>query len=450
MKLSSKIHLYSSVLMAAILIVMNLSVYYVFSKMTVDNQLQQAEAEDSRISREMAKAAETIPASDLLRSYVPLDGKIQLLGPDESYPSTSVTSSGEDMDDLKLPYDTQKQVKVVEYDNIRYTMVSLPIIWRDGVVVNIQVARSLAATMETLQVLRIVLVAVTAIALVPVILSTRILGRLIVQPITALIRTMREIRQSGRFRRIELKEKSKDELVEMGAAFNDMITLLESNHARQEQFVSNASHELKTPLTIIESYASLLKRRGLDRPELFMESVEAIHSEAIRMKEMTEQLLLLARNQDQWQVEMEQVDLVALSESSARAFRDAYNRTVEVEADGEVLGWTDSRRLKQLLFILLDNARKYSDEHIVIQVGRKPSKVYIRVIDRGIGIAKEELEHVFDRFYRVDEARTRRGGGAGLGLSLAKDIAEAISASIELDSLPGVGTTATIRLQESK
>lgn len=450
MKLSSKIHLYSSVLMAAILIVMNLSVYYVFSKMTVDSQLEQAEAEDSRISREMAKAAATIPVGELLRSYVPLDGKIQLLGPNERYPSTWVTSSGEDMDELKLPYDTKRQVKVVEYENIRYTMVSLPLIWRDGVVVNIQVARSLAATMETLQVLRIVLVAVTAIALVPVIISTRILGRLIVQPITALIQTMREIRQSGRFRRIELKEKSKDELVEMGAAFNDMITLLESNHARQEQFVSNASHELKTPLTIIESYASLLKRRGLDRPELFMESVEAIHSEAIRMKELTEQLLLLARNQDQWQVEMEQVDLVALSESSARAFRDAYNRTVEVEADGEVLGWTDSRRLKQLLFILLDNARKYSDEHIVIEVGTKPAEVYIRVIDRGIGIAKEELEHVFDRFYRVDEARTRRGGGAGLGLSLAKDIAEAISASIELDSLPGVGTTATIRLQASK
>lgn len=245
MKLSSKIHLYSSVLMAAILIVMNLSVYYVFSKMTVDSQLEQAEAEDSRISREMAKAADTIPVGELLRSYVPLDGKIQLLGPNERYPSTWVTSSGEDMDELKLPYDTKRQVKVVEYENIRYTMVSLPLIWRDGVVVNIQVARSLAATMETLQVLRIVLVAVTAIALVPVIISTRILGRLIVQPITALIQTMREIRQSGRFRRIELKEKSKDELVEMGAAFNDMITLLESNHARQEQFVSNASHELK-------------------------------------------------------------------------------------------------------------------------------------------------------------------------------------------------------------
>ncbi|GIP07056.1 sensor histidine kinase YkoH [Paenibacillus lautus] len=450
MKLSSKIHLYSSVLMAAILIVMNLSVYYVFSKMTVDSQLEQAEAEAGSIVRSIAHSAATIPIDDLLRSYVPADGKIQFVPADSKAKSPYVTSSGEDMDELKLPYNANKQVEQIRYEGMRYVLVSLPVIWSDGAVYNIQISRSLAATMETLQVLRIVLVAVTAIALVPVIISTRILGRLIVQPITALIRTMREIRQSGRFRRIELKETSKDELVEMGAAFNDMITLLESNHARQEQFVSNASHELKTPLTIIESYASLLKRRGLDRPELFIESVDAIHSEAIRMKEMTEQLLLLARNQDQWQVEMEQVDLAALSESSARAFRDAYNRTVEVEADGEVLGWTDSRRLKQLLFILLDNARKYSDEHIVIQLGRKPSEVYIRVIDRGIGIAKEELEHVFDRFYRVDEARTRRGGGAGLGLSLAKDIAEAISAELELDSLPGVGTTATIRLQESK
>lgn len=233
----------------------------------------------------------------------------------------------------------------------------------------------------------------------------------------------------------------------MGSAFNDMITLLESNYAKQEQFVSNASHELKTPLTIIESYASLLKRRGLGRPELFQESVEAIHSEAIRMKEMTEQLLLLARNPEDWQVEMERVDLVALTKSSAKAFHDAYNRQVEVKAEATMMGWTDSRRLKQLLFILLDNALKYSDELIVIEVVRKQSEIHVQITDRGIGIPRDELERVFDRFYRVDEARSRRGGGAGLGLSLALDIAQAISAQIELDSLPGVGTTATIRIQ---
>ncbi|MCG6581809.1 sensor histidine kinase, partial [Acinetobacter baumannii] len=104
MKLSSKIHLYSSVLMAAILIVMNLSVYYVFSKMTVDSQLEQAEAEAGSIVRSIAHSAATIPINDLLRSYVPADGKIQFVPADSKAKSPYVTSSGEDMDELKLPY----------------------------------------------------------------------------------------------------------------------------------------------------------------------------------------------------------------------------------------------------------------------------------------------------------------------------------------------------------
>ncbi|MFH0071282.1 sensor histidine kinase, partial [Peribacillus sp. NPDC056705] len=150
---------------------------------------------------------------------------------------------------------------------------------------------------------------------------------------------------------------------------------------------------------------------------------------------------------EDWQVEMERVDLVALTKSSTKAFHDAYNRQIELKAEAMMLGWTDSRRLKQLLFILLDNALKYSDESIVIKVVRQQSEIHVQITDRGIGIPRDELERVFDRFYRVDEARSRRGGGAGLGLSLALDIAQAISAQIELDSLPGAGTTATIRIQ---
>ncbi|CAM3553378.1 MULTISPECIES: sensor histidine kinase [Paenibacillus] len=449
MKLSSRIHLYSSVLMAVILIVMNILVYFVFSRLTVDSQLKQTKAEAVQIAGNMVEAAKSVPLADLQRSYVPAGAGIKVVMPDNSSPERLTTAPGVELDGLDEPYDTREQVRVITIQGETYAFASIPVIWPDGSVNNIQLARTLAPTMDILKALRLVLVAVTAIGLLPIIVSTRVLGRLIMQPITALTRTMKDIRESGRFRRIELEEQPKNELTEMGAAFNDMITLLESNHEKQEQFVSNASHELKTPLTIIESYASLLKRRGLERPELFQESVEAIHSEAIRMKEMTEQLLLLARNQDSWKIEMESVELSELANGSARAIRDAYSRKVDVRAEGEVHAWTDSRRLKQLLFILLDNARKYSDESIVIEVGRKPPGVYIRVIDRGIGISKEDLEHVFDRFYRVDEARGRKTGGAGLGLSLAKEISEAIGAELELESLPGVGTTATIRLQPS-
>ncbi|MEK3733103.1 HAMP domain-containing sensor histidine kinase [Paenibacillus sp. FSL M8-0334] len=447
MKLSSKVHLYSSVLMAVLLLVMNLSIYFVFSRMTLDSQLKQADAEANRIAQGLIAAAGAIPTADLLRGYVPVDGLLRVIGPDQNGPAPVISSSQLVLAELELPYAPDKRAEIISYAGGTYSAVSLPVIWPDGAVMNVQVVRSLQATMDNLQVLRIVLIVVSAAVLLPVIASTRVLARVIMQPISALTRTMREIRSSGRFRRIELDPKSKDELVEMGAAFNDMITLLERNYEKQEQFVSNASHELKTPITIIESYASLLKRRGLDRPELFHESVEAIHSEAVRMKELTEQLLLLARNRDEWQVKMEDVDLVELCEASAGAFRSAYHREVQVRSDqGAVYGWTDRQRLRQLLFIFLDNARKYSEEAVTVDIQTAGGQASIRITDRGIGIPKEELPYVFDRFYRVDEARSRKGG-AGLGLSLAKDIAEAIEAELELDSLPGVGTTAVIRLK---
>lgn len=198
MKLSSKIHLYSSVLMAIILVVMNLSVYYVFSKMALDSQMAQAEVEASSIAQGVARSSRSIPIGDLLRSYVPANGKIQFVPADPSAGSPSVTSSGEDMEELRVPYSTDKQVRQIQYEGTRYVLVSLPVIWNDGTVSNIQISRSLAATMETLQVLRIVLLAVTAIALIPIIVSTRVLGRLIMQPITVLTRTMQDIRHSGR------------------------------------------------------------------------------------------------------------------------------------------------------------------------------------------------------------------------------------------------------------
>jgi signal transduction histidine kinase len=199
----------------------------------------------------------------------------------------------------------------------------------------------------------------------------------------------------------------------MAETFNHMIDLLEINFEKQQQFVSNASHELKTPLTIIESFASLLKRRGLQDPTLFAESIEAIHSESIRMKEMTEQLLMLARNPEQWNIEFNMIDLSDFIDQTLKVFQNAYQREIEF-SDRQlqsIMIETDGKKLKQLLFILLDNARKYSDDLISVETGLVTGEVYIKIIDRGIGIPKDELEKVFDRFYRVDKARNRKQGG---------------------------------------
>jgi signal transduction histidine kinase len=264
-----------------------------------------------------------------------------------------------------------------------------------------------------------------------------------------MIKTMTEIRKSGTFKTIKLEGNSKDELFQMGQTFNHMIELLEMNFEKQEQFVSNASHELKTPLTIIESYTSLLKRRGLKEPQLFTESIEAIHSEALRMKEMTEQLLMLARHHEQWNIELNQVNLNQLLNQTVSVFKNAYNRDIKfaVVNEAPLLIETDEKKLKQLLFIFLDNARKYSDESILVELGKEKDEIYIKIIDHGIGIQESELPKVFDRFYRVDKARSRKQGGSGLGLSIAKEIADAIGIEVQLDSEAGIGTTATLLIK---
>lgn len=448
MKLQNKIHTYTSLLFAVLLVAINFSIYFLFSQLSIDSRKDQVEAAAENMIRGIQRASVSVAAEDLLRAYVPLDGMLRLMRPEGEFLPPITSSSEQSLSLMKGVFDETRQVRMITYESNRYILVSVPMIWTNGEVVNLQVTESLQPTMQTLQVLRIVLVAVTGIALIPVVVSGKLLGRLITRPITSMISTMKEIQRSGKFKRLPLNSSSRDELVEMGETFNDMIELLERNFVRQEQFVSNASHELKTPLTIIESYASLLKRRGLQHPNIFAESVEAIHSEAIRMKDMAEQLLLLARNEEQWNVVLEPVRLTRIAIELKATFENAFARQIQLDVQADCIGYTDENKLKQLLFIFLDNARKYSDEpiHLMIDTVGGTAQPCIRITDQGIGIPEEKLSKVFDRFYRVDEARSREEGGAGLGLSLATGIAQAIHAQIGLESVEGSGTTATIIL----
>ena len=461
MKLKSKIHFYSSILFAVLIIIMNISIYLLFNHFSLKSEVGQVETDAVAIAKGIQSSSSSIPLPDLLRAYVPVDGMLEIVSKSNNrYPPITSPTQPE-LSKRTAVFYAQKTTEIITFGHESYVLVSIPVIWQNGEVVNIQVTESLRETMKNLQSLRFVLVAVTLIALIPVYISGRLLGKLIMQPIRTMTTTMRDIQESGEFKQLALESKSKDELVEMGETFNHMIELLQGNFAKQESFVANASHELRTPLTVIESYASLLKRKGMERPDLFNESIEAIHSEAIRMREMTEQLLLLARNKEQWVIKKEQLEATELAMASAVAFQNAYHRDVHVEGESSLIVHSDSQLLKQLLFIFLDNAFKYSKESITVTLGKSDSsgnlnktektvqkykKVWIRIADRGVGIPKQELEKVFDRFYRVDKARSRQNGGLGLGLSLAREISDALGAKIEMDSLESVGTTVTIIL----
>lgn len=447
MKLHNKINLYTAVLFTALLLLMNFFIYYLFSNKILNSELRTAKEEAKKSAEVFNQSLGTIQETELLRAYVPIEGIIRIVKEDKKG-AFSFTPNEQHLSKLTTEYYTGEVSKKIVINNRTYAFHSVPIILPDGNVANIQITKNIENAIDNLNMLRLILLIVTLLALIPVFISSRILSNLMVTPIRKMIETMKDITQSGHFKRLSMEEKSKDELYQMGETFNHMIDLLETNFDKQKQFVSNASHELKTPLTVIESYASLLKRRGLTEPELFAESIEAIHSEAIRMKELTEQLLLLAKHDEQWNFQLSEVNLINVLKQTTKAYQSAYNRKIIFEHESEhppaLMVDTDEQKLKQLLFIFLDNARKYSDEYIVVSVGKEKQEAFIQITDQGIGIDKDELPKVFDRFYRVDKARHRGSGGAGLGLSLAKEIAEAIGVKITLVSEEGVGTTVTL------
>lgn len=186
---------------------------------------------------------------------------------------------------------------------------------------------------------------------------------------------------------------------------------------------------------------------GNEKQDVLEESVEAIYSEAVRMKGMTNQMLLLANSSADWSLETNESDLVRLCQVTAEQLEKTYARNFRVITDEEkIVVNIDEQKIKQVLVVLLDNAMKYSKDSIDIIVGIQKEKVFFSIQDYGMGIPKEDIQKVFDRFFRVDKARSRETGGTGLGLSIAKQIIDAHEGDIQLESEEGKWTKVTVNL----
>lgn len=443
MKLKNKIHISSTLLMLVILLVLAFVIYFSFSQLTYSSEVNQLQSETNALVAKFNET-ETSDPSNVLRAYVPVNGLVKVTVPEGKQPSPIQSPTVT----VKLPAELEGQSGTVKVDDERFAYVKAPIIWTDGQVAEVTVAQSLRETTNNLNMLRLVLIAGTLLAMIPVVISSVVLGKIVTQPITNLTNTMTRIQRNGQFERLPIEGKSQDELTQMGNTFNEMMSLLEENYSKQEEFVSNASHELKTPLTVIGSYAKLLQRQGMQDEKIAEESVAAIRAETDRMKALIEQLLHIARRSES-QVEWTQVDALDLLEQTVTAMNTSYDREFKLITSEQSLPVvTDIAKFKQLLYILLDNARKYSSEKVEV-VARKNGDTIIQVRDTGIGIPKEAVPYVFERFYRVDKARNRETGGFGLGLSLAKQLADSLKVRIELESIEQLGTTVSIIFSEN-
>ena len=240
-----------------------------------------------------------------------------------------------------------------------------------------------------------------------------------------------------------------DELKNVAIAINGMLDRINESYAAQARFVSDASHELRTPIAVIQGYANLLDRWGTDDEKTLKESIAAIKDESESMNELVEQLLFLARG-DSNRINMvlediELLELVTEVVNESRLIDDTHEYKISCE---NISVSADKGLLKQALRILVDNAAKYTDKNGEIKISalQDGKSARLSVSDSGIGIKPEILPNVFNRFVRADESRTRATGGAGLGLSIAEWIVSKHNGYMEVLSREDIGTKITIVL----
>ena len=245
----------------------------------------------------------------------------------------------------------------------------------------------------------------------------------------------------------------RDELGRFATTINDLLARLENSFKEQQRFIADASHELRTPLAVLrgETEVALGKTRTLEE---YQESLTLIQEEAERLSRIVEDLFILARQPIQVPTALikESVSLTKVVADCARAAQVLADRKgvrLKLESDSPAIALNaDEELLKRMILNLLDNAVKYTPEggEISLALARENGHAEIVVRDTGIGILETDQQRVFDRFYRVDKARSRALGGAGLGLSIVRCIVEAHRGQIRIQSTPHHGSTFTVSL----
>ena len=273
-------------------------------------------------------------------------------------------------------------------------------------------------------------------------------------PLAALNETARQVTLGNLARQRLFAPSDTPELAQLVAAVNELLDRLETTHRSQQQFVADASHELRTPLTILLGEIEVALRRPRS-PEEYTDVLQSSREEIERVSRLADNLLTLAHaDAGDVLVRREPVDVAAVTRDVCHRLAPlSEQRKVPLvcEAPDAAIVSGDAIALERVIFNLAENALRYTPpgEGATVRVKAPDSEVVVEVADHGSGIAAEHLPHLFERFYRVDKARSREFGGAGLGLSIVKTLAEAHGGSVEVRSEVGRGSTFIVRLPRS-
>ena len=327
---------------------------------------------------------------------------------------------------------------------------TLPVLDNNQVVGWVQTMQSLGNVEDSLQRLLTALLLSGGVLSLLAGFAGYFLASRILEPIDEITHAARRISTEDLSARLHLPDTG-DEISRLASTFNEMLTRIEDGFQRERQFTSNASHELRTPLTAMQAILSVTSQRRR-KPAEYEQALDDLSEETDRLRNLTESLLVLARG-DLHPMELnETVDLSILLEDvtvSLHPLAEAKGLELACETENRLTVRGESDALIRMFINLLDNAIKYTEYgEVKVSARRDGGLVQVEINDTGIGIPPEHLPHIFERFYRVEQSRSKQG--TGLGLALVQQIVTAHGGTLEAKSQPGQGTTFVIRLPLSQ
>lgn len=354
-------------------------------------------------------------------------------------------------DSEKNPKDSEKHLedkeKHILYKNVIFQS-------NKNGTIYIQIVKDMHSEYEFMKILFWIMAIADLIGIIASIILGYLVSKRMLKPIDNITKAAENISINNLKERIETGNGPDDELKRLAKTFNKMIDRLQAAFDRQVQFVSDASHELKTPIAVIQGYANLLDRWGKNDRDALEKSIYAIRLEADNMADLIEKLLFLAKGDSGTQlIEKKEFRLNELIDEVVKESRlIAPNHKISSNKNDTVSIFADYKMLKQMLRIFISNSIKFAPEQSTIDISSEieNNKVKITVSDMGIGIPEDEIEKIFDRFYTVDKSRSKEKSGTGLGLSIAKWIVDMHHGKIKVESKEGKYTKIIVLLNSDK
>ena len=345
-------------------------------------------------------------------------------------------------------HQAEDKIKHQEEDGIHLEYKNIPLNNKVYGKVYLQIIKDMHTEYKFLKILFVFMAICDFVGVLASIVIGYIISKKMLKPIDDITKTAENISINNLKERIEVKGPD-DELKRLGDTFNKMTDRLQEAFERQTQFVSDASHELRTPIAVIAGYANLLDRWGKDDREALEKSIYAIKLETLNMTELVEKLLFLAKGDSGTQkLTKEKFFLNELVEEVVAETKLLTNKhEITCRINDRISIFADYKMLKQMFRVFIDNSIKFTADNGKIDISARKEQNFaiITVSDSGIGIPKEELKHIFDRFFTVDKSRSKDMGGTGLGLSIASWIVNVHQGSIEVDSQEGKGTKIIVK-----